>query len=64
MSGNYYGLVIANHYSRFTWLLFLDDKGQVKNLFTNFGKKDQNGQEVKIKRARSNSSWSSRTTGT
>jgi hypothetical protein len=39
--GNYYGLFSFDGYSRFTSVIFLDDKTEVKSLFTNFAKKVQ-----------------------
>ena len=30
LSGNSFGLVIADDFSRFTWVFFLDDKSQVQ----------------------------------
>ena len=32
LSGNSFGLVIVDDFSRFTWVFFLDDKSQVQNV--------------------------------
>lgn len=53
LSGNSFGLVIVDDFSRFTWVFFLDDKLQVQKIFKNFARKDQNQFEVKIKKVRS-----------
>ena len=53
LSGNSFGLVIVDYFSRFTWVFFLDDKSQVQKIFKNFAKKAQNQFEVKIKKVRS-----------
>ena len=51
--GNSFGLVIVDDFSRFPWVLFLDDKSQVQKIFENFARKTQNQFEVKIKKVRS-----------
>ena len=53
LSGNSYGLVIVDDFSRFTWVFFLDDKLRVQKIFKNFARKAQNQFEVKIKKVRS-----------
>ena len=53
LSGNSFGLVIVDDFSRFTWVFFLDNKSQVQKIFKNFTRKAQNQFEVKIKKVRS-----------
>ena len=53
LSGNSFGLVIVDDFSRFTWVFFLDDKPQVQKIFKNFSRKAQNQFEVKIKKVHS-----------
>ena len=53
LSGNSFGLVIVDDFSRFTWVFFLDEKSQVQKTFKNFARKAQNQFEVKIKKVRS-----------
>jgi len=53
LDGNSFGLVIVDDFSRFTWVLFLNDKLQVQKIFKNFTRKAQNQFEVKIKKVRS-----------
>src|SRR5438128_2276186 len=44
---------IVDDYSRFTWVLFLQDKSEVQETFKKFARRAQNEFEVKIKRIRS-----------
>ena len=53
LGGNSFGLVIVDDFSRFTWVLFLDEKSQVQKIFKHFARKAQNKFEVKIKKVRS-----------
>jgi transposase InsO family protein len=50
ISGNKYGLVIIDDYSRFTWGFFLQDKGETQKVLKKFLKKAQNEFNVKVKR--------------
>ena len=50
LSGNSFGLVIVDDFSRFVRVFFLDDKLRVKKIFKNFSRKAQNQFEVKIKK--------------
>jgi transposase InsO family protein len=54
ISGNKYGLVIIDDYSRFTWGFFLQDKGETQKVLKKFLKKAQNEFNVKVKRIISN----------
>jgi transposase InsO family protein len=54
ISGNKYGLVIIDDYSRFTWGFFLQDKGETQKVLKKFLKKTQNEFNVKVKRIISN----------
>jgi transposase InsO family protein len=49
ISGNKYGLVIIDDYSRFTWGFFLQDKGETQKVLKKFLKKAQNEFNVKVK---------------
>jgi transposase InsO family protein len=51
--GNKYGLVIIDDYSRFTWMLFLQDKSETQEVLKKFLKRAQNKFDAKIKRIRS-----------
>jgi len=42
LGGNYYGLVIIDDYSRFTWTFFIVTKDETYHLFKNFAKVVQN----------------------
>src|SRR6266496_1885994 len=53
LSGNSFGLIIVDDFSRFMWVFFLDGKSQVQKIFKNFSRKAQNQFEVKIKKVRS-----------
>jgi transposase InsO family protein len=53
IGGNKYGLVIIDDYSRFTWVLFLQDKGETQEVLKKFLKMAQNEFDVKVKRIRS-----------
>src|SRR6266540_4745933 len=53
IGGNKYGFVIVDDYSRFTWVFFLQDKGEVQETLKKFARRAQNEFEVKIKRIRS-----------
>jgi len=50
LSGNSFGLVFVNYFSRFMWVFFPDDKLQVQMIFKNFTRKAQNQFEAKIKK--------------
>jgi len=42
LGGNYYGLVIVDDYSRFTWTFFIATKDETYHVFKNFAKAVQN----------------------
>jgi len=42
IGGNFYGLVIVDDYSRFTWTLFISSKDRTYHMFKNFAKVVQN----------------------
>ena len=42
IGGNYYGLVIADDYSRFCWTIFLHSKDETFSAFTRFSQLSQN----------------------
>jgi transposase InsO family protein len=52
ISGNKYGLVIVDDYSRFTWVFFLQDKGETQEVLNKFLKRAQNEFDAKVKRIR------------
>jgi hypothetical protein len=52
-SGNKYGLVIIDDYSHFTWVFFLQDKGETQEVLKKFLKRAQNEFNTKVKRIRS-----------
>jgi hypothetical protein len=41
IDGNKYGLVIVDNYSRFTWLFFLQHKGETQEVLKKFLKRAQ-----------------------
>jgi hypothetical protein len=51
--GNKYGLVIIDDYSRFTWVFFLQDKGETQEVLKKFLKRAQNEFDAKVKKIRS-----------
>jgi transposase InsO family protein len=53
IDGNKYGFVIVDDYSRFTWVFFLQDKGETQKVLKKFLKRAQNKFYVKVKRTRS-----------
>jgi len=53
LGGNKYGLVIVDDFSRYTWVLFLDDKSKVVDIFTSFAKRAQIEYDLKLKHIRS-----------
>jgi hypothetical protein len=42
IGGNKYGLVIVDDYTRFTWVFFLQDKGETQEVLKKFLKRQQN----------------------
>jgi len=48
LGGNYYGLVIVDDYSRFTWTLFISSKDETYHVFKNFAKVVQNEKNSNI----------------
>nr|KYP55915.1 Retrovirus-related Pol polyprotein from transposon TNT 1-94 [Cajanus cajan] len=53
LGGNYYGLVIVDDYSRFTWVMFLANKSEAFNDFKKFAKLVQNEKNTNITSIRS-----------
>jgi hypothetical protein len=53
IGGNKYGLVIADDYSRFTWVFFLHDKSETQEVLKKFLKRAQNEFDAKVKKIRS-----------
>jgi hypothetical protein len=53
IDGNKYGLVIVDDYPRFTWVFFLHDKGETREVLKKFLKRAQNKFDAKVKRIRS-----------
>jgi transposase InsO family protein len=53
ISGNKYGLVIIDDYSHFTWVLFLQEKGETQEVLKKFSKRAQNEFDAKVKRIKS-----------
>jgi transposase InsO family protein len=53
ISGNKYGSVIVDDFSRFTWELFLQDKSEAKGVVKKFIRRVQNEFELKVKNIRS-----------
>jgi hypothetical protein len=53
IGGNKYGLVIIDDYSHFTWVVFLQDKGETQEVLKKFSKKAQNEFDAKVKKIRS-----------
>jgi transposase InsO family protein len=51
--GKKYGLVIIDDYSRFTWVLFLQDKSETQEVLKKFLRRAQNEFNVKVKKIRS-----------
>ena len=48
LGGNYYGFVIVDDFSRFTWTLFLSSKNDTFDAFIKFANKIQNQLSLKI----------------
>jgi hypothetical protein len=48
-----YGLVIADDYSRFTWVFFLQNKSETQETLKRFLRRAQNEFELKVKKIRS-----------
>jgi transposase InsO family protein len=55
IGGNKYDLIIIDDYSRFTWVLFLLDKGGTQKVLKKFLKRAQNEFDAKVKKIRSDS---------
>jgi transposase InsO family protein len=53
IDSNKYGLVIIDDYSRFTWLLFLQDKSETQEVLKKFLRSAQNKFDFKVKKIRS-----------
>jgi len=54
LRGNYYGLVIVNDYSRFTWTFFIATKDETYHVFKRFVKVVQNEKDCSISSIKSN----------
>jgi transposase InsO family protein len=52
IGSNKYGFLVVDDYSRFTWVFFLHDKGEVQETFKKFARRAQNEFDVKIKKVR------------
>jgi hypothetical protein len=50
IGGSKYGLVIIDDFSRFTWVFFLSDKGEIQDTLKKFMRRAQNEFELKSKR--------------
>jgi hypothetical protein len=48
IGGNKYDLVIVDDYSRFTWVFFLQDKGETQEVLKKFLKMAQNEFDAKV----------------
>jgi transposase InsO family protein len=53
IGGNKYDLVIIDDYSRFTWVFYLQDKGETQEVLKKFLKRAQNKFDAKFKKIRS-----------
>jgi transposase InsO family protein len=53
IGSNKYGLVVIDDYSRFTWVFFLQDKGETQEGLKKLLKRTQNEFDAKVKRIRS-----------
>jgi transposase InsO family protein len=53
IGSNKYGLVIIDDYSRFTWVFFLQDKGETQEVLKKFLRRAQNEFVAKVKKIRS-----------
>jgi transposase InsO family protein len=53
IGGNKYSLIIVDDYSRFTWVFFLQDKGETQEVLNKFLKRAQNEFDAKVKSIRS-----------
>jgi hypothetical protein len=53
IGGNKYDLVIIDDYSRFTWVFFLQDKGETQEVLKKFLKREQNEFDANVKKIRS-----------
>jgi transposase InsO family protein len=53
ISGNKYGLIIVDDYSRFIWVFFLQDKSETQEVLKKFLRWAQNEFDAKVKKMRS-----------
>jgi IS30 family transposase len=53
IGGNKYGLIIVDYYSLFTWVSFLQDKSETKEVLKKFLRMSQNEFDAKVKKIRS-----------
>jgi hypothetical protein len=53
IGGKQYDLIIDDDYSCFTWVFFLQDKGETQEVLKKFLKRTQNEFDAKVKRIRS-----------
>jgi transposase InsO family protein len=53
IGGNKYGLVIVDDYSHFTWVFFLQDKGETQDVLKKFLRRAQTEFDAMLKRIRS-----------
>jgi hypothetical protein len=52
IGGNKYGLAIIDDYSHFTWVFFLQDKGETQEVQEKFLKRAQNEFDAEVRRIR------------
>jgi hypothetical protein len=52
ISGNKYGLIIVDNYSRFTYLFFLQDKSETHEVLKKFLRMTQNEFDAKVKKVK------------
>jgi transposase InsO family protein len=62
IGGNRYGLVIVDDFSRFTWVFFVFDKGEVQGKVKTFIRREQREFELPIKKVRSDNGLEFRNT--
>jgi IS30 family transposase len=57
IEGSKHGLVIVDNYSRFTWILFLQDRSKTQGTLKCFLRKTQNEFELNVKKIRSDNGY-------
>src|SRR3954462_7555334 len=61
--GNFYGVVIVDDFSRYTWVHFLTFKSETQAIFKRFAKRVMNNYSLKIKHIRSDNDNEFKSTG-